>query len=59
MGKVTGMMGSEDQRGKGQMDKAGGGKEGRRREKQGVCAGLSSSAHLIREETPTWPPLSL
>lgn len=30
-----------------------------RREKQDVCAGLFSSTHLIRQETPTWPPLSL
>lgn len=28
MGKVTGMMGSEDQSGKGQMDEAGGGRMG-------------------------------
>lgn len=28
MGKVTGMMGSEEQRGKGQMEKAGGGEDG-------------------------------
>lgn len=40
MGKVTGMMGSEELSGKGQMEKAGGGEDWGRREKQDVCAGL-------------------
>lgn len=44
MGKVTGMMGSEEQSGKGQMDKAGGGRMG---EGEGSRMAVQGFLHLL------------
>lgn len=43
-GKVTGMMGSEEQSGKGQMDKAGGGRMG---EGEGSRMAVQGFLHLL------------